>query len=160
MARPYAHRVVGRKIRQRREVHADYAPAVSTDVDHTSEAKVDPPPDTTGKLEQLKVIGGLIALGSGLAALVVVVVVAFITKPDTTAGSVATSAIGVIGSIVGAYFGVKIGSDGAAKAVEGQREEATKAQVFALHTAPESADKAMQDVQELLSQQRSAPRRR
>jgi hypothetical protein len=127
--------------------------------DDTSDAIVDPP-DATGKLEQLKVIGGLVALGSGLAALVIVVIVAFIAKPDTTAGSIATSAIGVIGSIVGAYFGVKIGSDGTAKAVEGQKEEATKAQVFALHTPPERAEAAMQDLHGLLRDQRGSSGRR
>jgi len=138
-----------------------YDPAVTTDPTppHAAPDADKPAPDGTGKIEQLKIIGGLVALGSGLVALVAVVIAAFIAKPDTTAGSIATSAIGVIGSIVGAYFGVKIGSDGTAKAVEGQKEEATKAQVFALHTPPEQAEAAMRDIHGLIGDQ-PAPRRR
>jgi hypothetical protein len=107
-------------------------------------------------VDRLKVIGGLLALSGGLVALVVVVIVALIVKPDTTGGSIATAAIGVIGSTVGAYFGVKIGSDGTQKAIDAQQQEATKAQVFALHTAPEAAADAMANAQALISAQRAA----
>jgi disulfide bond formation protein DsbB len=104
----------------------------------------------------LKVIGGLVALTVGLFALIVVVVVALALKPATTGTSIATSAIGVIGSIVGAYFGVKIGSDGTQKAVEAQQQEATKAQIFALHTPPQDAPLAVAHAKELLDSQGAA----
>jgi hypothetical protein len=39
----------------------------------------------------------------------------------------------VIGSIVGAYLGVKLGGDQTRSAIEAQREEAVKAQVYAAH---------------------------
>ena len=107
-----------------------------------------------GKLEQLKIIGGLVALGTGLLALVVVVIVALIVKPDTTGGAIATSATGVIGSIVGAYFGVKIGTDGTQKAIDAQQQEATKAQVFALHASPADADAVLAHATELIAAQK------
>jgi hypothetical protein len=119
--------------------------------------KTDSPERTaTGKIDRLKIIGGLVALGAGLLALIAVVIVALIVKPDTTGGSIATAAIGVIGSIVGAYFGVKIGTDGTQKAIEAQQQEATKAQVFALHTPPQDASSAIAHAQELIESQAAA----
>jgi hypothetical protein len=106
-----------------------------------------------GKIEQLRIIGGLIALSAGLVSLIVVVIVALIVKPDTTGGSIATGAIGVIGSIVGAYFGVKIGTDGTKAAVSAQQDEATKAQVYALHTPSEKAGEVTADIERLLKAQ-------
>ena len=111
--------------------------------------------EPAGAIEQLKIIGGLVALGTGLAALVLVVIVALLVKPDTTGGSVATSAIGVIGSIVGAYFGVKIGSDGTHDAIKAQQEEATAAHVSALHTPSEKADQVVAQTIELLTAKRA-----
>ena len=112
-----------------------------------------PKANQSGKIEQLKIIGGLLALTAGLVALIVVVIVALIVKPDTTGGAIATSAIGVIGSVVGAYFGVKIGSDGTQAAISAQQDEATKAQVYALHTPSEKADQVTGDIERLLKAQ-------
>jgi hypothetical protein len=115
----------------------------------------DAPPtgNQAGKIEQLKIIGGLVALSAGLVSLLVVVIVALIVKPDTTGGAIATGAIGVIGSIVGAYFGVKIGTDGTKAAVSAQQDEATKAQVYALHTPSEKAGQVTADIERLLKAQ-------
>jgi hypothetical protein len=71
--------------------------------------------------------------------------------------SVATSAFGVVGSIVGAYFGVKIGSEQAADAT-GQNADLTKrvqaaetkADAYALHV--ENADAAQKTAQDMLRQ--------
>lgn len=109
-----------------------------------------------GQAEGLKIIGGLLALAAGLIALIIVVVIALIVKPDTTGGSIATSAIGVVGSIVGAYFGVKIGTDGTKDAIkanegiaEAHQEEAIKAQVYALHTPSEKAAEVVEHIKAL-----------
>jgi hypothetical protein len=74
-------------------------------------------------------------------------------KPDTTGGTIAKGAIGVIRSIVGAYFGVKIGTDGTKAAVSAQQDEATKAQVYALHTPSEKAGEVTDDIERLLKAQ-------
>jgi hypothetical protein len=116
------------------------------------------PDSGNGRIDRLKVIGGLVALSAGLFTLIVIVIVALAVKPDTTGGSIATSAIGVIGSIVGAYFGVKIGSDGTQAAVTAQKQEATKAQVFALHTPPESAGAALQQIEQMIGLQAPPPK--
>jgi arginine exporter protein ArgO len=104
----------------------------------------------TGLAERLKVIAGLIALGLGLLALVVIagLVVAF--DVSTTAAPIVSAAVSAIGSIVGAYFGIKLGKDAASDqavvqtkqtkdAVAAQREEATKTQVALAHLEPEQA---------------------
>jgi uncharacterized protein YacL len=111
--------------------------------------------DPTGKIEQLKIVGGLVALASGLVALVLVVMVALLVKPDTTGGSIATSAIGVIGSVVGAYFGMKIGSDGTQSAIKAQQQEAAKAHVSALHTPPEKATEVVAQTVEIMDAQQT-----
>ena len=84
-----------------------------------------------GAIEQLKVIGGLVALAGGLVAIVLVVFLVVEIAPGQATG-VATGAITAIGAMVGAHFGVKIGTDGTAKAVEAMRQESAKAQAYAL----------------------------
>lgn len=80
----------------------------------------------------------LIAVVAGLIIAGLVAVAAIIAATDN-AQKVAAAAFTVIGSIVGAYFGVKVGADGTQKAVAAQRAEAARAQVFAAHLPPESA---------------------
>jgi len=112
-------------------------------------------PGEDGKLEQMRIIGGLLALGGGLLALLVVTVVALFLNPTNSA--VATSAIGVIGSIVGAYFGVKIGTDGTAKAIDAQRAEAAKAQVFAANIPTEHAKVIVTQAEDAAARATSQP---
>jgi hypothetical protein len=90
------------------------------------------------KAESLKLIGGLIALGAGLLALGLITGGALWSGTDN-AVKIATGAFGVIGTLVGAYFGQKVGSDGTKEAVARAGEEATKAQVYAAHLPPGEA---------------------
>lgn len=108
----------------------------------------------SGVVEQLRIIGGLAALLTGLLALVGVLAIAVIAGVDSDQlTQLATTVIGVIGSIVGAYFGVKIGTDGTQKALENQRDEAARSQIFAAHLPPELAEKAL----DLAFSQKPAP---
>jgi uncharacterized protein YacL len=93
--------------------------------------------------DQIKEIGGLVAVIVGIVAVAGIAAGAFIVNSDT-ATALAGSTIAVIGSIVGAYFGVKIGSDQTRNAIEAQREEAAKAQVYAAHTSESDADAIVQ----------------
>jgi hypothetical protein len=96
------------------------------------------------RTEQIRVIGGLVALGSGLVALSLVLILAIVSNVDGDQFTqLATTVVGVIGSVVGAYFGVKIGTDGTQKALEGQRQEAARSQIFAAHLPPDLAEKAL-----------------
>ena len=102
--------------------------------------------------EKVKTIGGLVAVVGGVAAVLVIAIVAIVKNTDTSA-TIASTAAGVIATIVGAYFGVKVGSDQSRAANESQKAEAAKAQVYAAHLpAAEAkgvvamAEKAAQDV--------------
>ena len=106
--------------------------------------------------ESLRLIGGLIALGSGLLVIGAIAAAAIIAD-NGSANSIATGAFGVVGSIVGAYFGVKIGSDGTQAAVQGQREEAAKAQVFAAHLSDGKAEVAIKQALEAAEQVKPKP---
>jgi hypothetical protein len=88
--------------------------------------------------EKIKTIGGLTAVVVGVAAVGAIAIVALIKGTDTSA-TIASSAGGVIATIVGAYFGVKVGSDQSKAAIEGQHAEAAKAQVYAAHLPPGDA---------------------
>jgi hypothetical protein len=81
----------------------------------------------------------LVAVVVGVVAVSGIAAGAFIVNNDT-ATALAGSTIAVIGSIVGAHFGVKIGSDQTRNTVEAQREEAAKAQVYAAHASESDAD--------------------
>ena len=89
--------------------------------------------------EQVRAIGGLLAVGTGVLGVVVIALVA-LSKGTQQAGTIAASTAGVIATIVGAYFGVKIGSDQTKSAVEGERRQAAKATVLAAHLDPARAD--------------------
>jgi hypothetical protein len=95
--------------------------------------------------EKIKLIGGLVAVGLGVIAVGTIAIVAIHRNTDT-ASTIAGAAAGVIATIVGAYFGVKIGTDQTknamdqtTKAMDKQTVEATKAQVFAAHLPPQEA---------------------
>ena len=97
----------------------------------------------------IRLVGGLIALTVGVIVVGLLAAGALIADPSDAA-TIATAAFGVIGSIVGAYFGVKIGTDGTQKAVQAHQDEATKAQVFAAHLAPEKADVALEQARAMV----------
>jgi len=95
-------------------------------------------PHEDDAVQRIKTIGGLVAVSIGVLAVAGIAIGALIVDTETGA-TIAASSSGVIGSIVGAFFGVKIGTDQARNAAEGERAEAAKAQVYAAHMAPEDA---------------------
>lgn len=99
-------------------------------------------PEAPNLPERIKVIGGLVAVATGVVAVTVIAVVAVALDSDDAA-TIASSAGGVIATIVGAYFGVKSGSDRAKAASEDTKAEAAKAQVYALHLPAEKADRVL-----------------
>lgn len=99
----------------------------------------------------IKVVGGLIALIVGVIVVGLLAGGALIADPGNAA-PIATAAFGVIGSIVGAYLGIKIGTDGTQKALQAQQDEATKAQVFAAHLNPDKAELALDQARAIVSE--------
>ncbi len=100
-------------------------------------------PEAPNLPERIRVIGGLVAVGTGVIAVTAIALVA-IALHSEDAATIASSAGGVIATIVGAYFGVKSGSDRAKAASEDTKAEAAKAQVYALHLPAEKADKVLE----------------
>jgi hypothetical protein len=101
-------------------------------------------------LDEVKVVGGLIALIAGVIVVGLLAGGALIADPDNAA-PIATAASGVIGSIVGAYLGIKIGTDGTQKALRAQQDEATRAQVFAAHLNPDKAELALEQARAIVN---------
>lgn len=98
-------------------------------------------PEETGKAsfsDQVKAVGGLVAVAIGVGAVAVIALVA-IFKDSSNAGTIASAAGGVIATMVGAYFGVKVGTDQSKTAADNQKAEAAKAQVYALNLDPDKA---------------------
>jgi uncharacterized protein YacL len=104
--------------------------------------------------------GALTIVLAGVGAIVLLALAALLIlglklESSSATVSVATSAFGVVGSIVGAYFGVKLGSE-QATAVTGQNADLakrvqaaeTKADAYALHV--EDAGAAQKTAQEML----------
>ena len=108
--------------------------------------------------EGVRAIGGLIAIGVGLLLVATIAVVAMVLARESPSGvaSIAAGSFGVIGSIVGAYFGVKIGNDRSREAQAGERAEAAKAQAFALHVPADKVAEAQGDAQ-MLTREAAAP---
>ena len=100
------------------------------------------PNESSGKglwSEGIRLIGGLAAVFIGVVAVAGIAAGALIVGTQTAA-TIAGSTAGVIGSIVGAYFGVKVGTDQTKNALETAQKEsakkdqhAAKAQVYALN---------------------------
>lgn len=100
----------------------------------------------TTRIERLRTIAGLVAVALGVAA-VAVIAVAAISKNSEIASTIASATGGFIATIVGAYFGVKVGSDQTKNALEGHKEEAAKAQVYAAHLHPGDAKTVIAEAQ-------------
>jgi uncharacterized protein YacL len=102
--------------------------------------------------DKIKAIGGLAAVVVGVVVVGIIAIVAM-AKDTSTASTIASATSGVIATIVGAYFGVKVGTDQGKTAMDNQKAEAAKAQVFAAHLPADQAKdvlelskKAAQDV--------------
>lgn len=88
--------------------------------------------------DQVKTIGGLAAVGIGVLAVAIIALVA-IFKDSSNAGTISSAAGGVIATMVGAFFGLKVGTDQSKNAADNQKAEAAKAQVYALNLDPDKA---------------------
>jgi hypothetical protein len=99
----------------------------------------------------------LIAVGIGitgvfLLALAAVLVLAFqVASSSAAITGVATGAFGVIGSVVGAYFGVKVGTDQTKSLADAATAASARAGALALHVPPESAEIAAKAANEAVA---------
>jgi hypothetical protein len=86
--------------------------------------------------------GAILVVGLGLAFVFVITLVALGTVPDSQKAAVVTSGFTVLGTIVGAYFGLKAGSAGKDQAEAARDAEAIKVQELAARTDPATAKAA------------------
>jgi hypothetical protein len=103
--------------------------------------------------ERLSSIAGLLAVVAGLLSLIAVSVAAILTLPagnGQNVVAVTTGSFGVIGTVVGAYFGVKLGADGRQAAQHAQREEAAKVQALAARLDTDQAHQALEEAGRLV----------
>lgn len=103
------------------------------------------PGSVQGPQQRLQATNALTAVAAGLLALLVIATVAIgVVHDDSQAvASIATAAFGVIGSVVGAYFGIKVGAEGTQRALDAHKAEAARAQVFAAHLPESRAREAL-----------------
>jgi hypothetical protein len=96
----------------------------------------------------------MIVVCAGLAVVAADAVIAMLLVKKTTSDvvAIATAAFSVVGTVVGAYFAVKIGSDNTQAALAGMKDEAAKAQAFAAHVNPQGADKAIAHAKSLVGE--------
>jgi hypothetical protein len=110
-------------------------------------------------------IGGLVAVASGIAAILVValatvLVLAFeVTGSGAAISAVATGAFGVIGSVVGAYLGVKIGTDQTSKLADSAASAQAAAAAYAAHVPNAVAADANNAAKEAMAAARTAATR-
>jgi hypothetical protein len=116
---------------------------LSTPAEINESLRLDAQAKPPTRADSIAQVAGLVALVSGLIALALVAIGAMIVAPGSSK-EVAVGAFGVIGSVVGAYFGLKVGAESAQKSAEGQRQEAAKAQVYAAHLSGANPDLVIQ----------------
>ncbi len=87
--------------------------------------------------------GGLVVVALGVVAVTTITTASLSTVADGEAATVVTAAFTVVGTIVGAYFGVRVGARGKDEA-EAARELATaKVERLAAHLDPHEANQVL-----------------
>jgi hypothetical protein len=94
-------------------------------------------------LDVVSTAGGIIVVGLGLTFVFIIAVVALGTLPKEQGAAVVTAALTVLGTIVGAYFGVKVGAAGRERAEAARDAEAVKVQELAARVDPQTAKVAL-----------------
>ena len=106
-----------------------------------------------GFVAVLREVGALLANSGGLVVVVVCVLAvmtitstSMATVPDEQQATVAAAAFTVLGTIVGAYFGVRVGSHGKSEAEAARAVSEAKVARLAAHVPPEQAMQALDAV--------------
>jgi uncharacterized protein YacL len=101
-------------------------------------------PDKAARaLDFVSTAGAIIVVGLGLTFVFIIAVVALGTLPKDQGAAVVTAALTVLGTIVGAYFGVKVGAAGRERAEAARDAEAVKVQELAAQVDPQTAKAAL-----------------
>jgi hypothetical protein len=90
--------------------------------------------------------GGLVVVTLGLLALMTITTASIGEVPDAERATVATAAFTVLGTIVGAYFGVRVGARGKDDAEAAHEVSAAKVERLAAHLPVQEAERVLDDV--------------
>jgi hypothetical protein len=94
-------------------------------------------------LEAIAPSGAIIVVGLGLAFVFVITLVSLGTVPDEQKAPIVTAAFTVLGTIVGAYFGVRVGAAGKGAAEKARDAETIKVQELTARVDPVTAITAL-----------------
>lgn len=97
----------------------------------------------TTAMNVVSTAGAILVVGLGLTFVFIIAIVALGTLPKDQGAAVVTAALTVLGTIVGAYFGVKVGSAGRERAEAARDVESVKVQELAARVDPETAKAAL-----------------
>lgn len=98
--------------------------------------------------ELLSRSGGLVVVIIGVVAVMTITSASLGTVPEAERATIAASAFTVLGTIVGAFFGVRVGSRGKDEAEAARAVAATKVERLAAHVDPDDAERVLKDVDE------------
>lgn len=98
--------------------------------------------------ELLSRSGGLVVVIIGVVAVMAITSASLGTVPEAERATIAASAFTVLGTIVGAFFGVRVGSRGKDEAEAARAVAATKVERLAAHVDPDDAERVLKDVDE------------
>jgi hypothetical protein len=121
---------------------ADRAAAARADGERASRNRTEAA-EQGGWMEMLATSGAIIVVGLGLAFVFVITLVSLGTVPDDQKAAIVTAAFTVLGTIVGAYFGVKVGAAGKGAAEKAREAEAIKVQELTARVDPVTAVSAL-----------------
>jgi hypothetical protein len=102
---------------------------------------------TTSQLEEIRSIGGLVAVAIGVGAVAALSVVVITTQTgldNTSIVAISTSAFGVVSTVVGSFVGIKVGTDQAGKAIEEVKASGTAVGAMSAQLSVEQRAKAKQ----------------
>ena len=122
--------------------------------DHAEEAREDPPrPERSrsGIIEVISATGAVFVVVLGLACVFIITLAALGTMPGSQKAAVVTAAFTVIGTIVGAYFGLKVGAAGKEEAEAARHAAGVKVEELAARADPKSVEQALDRAEERLA---------
>jgi hypothetical protein len=99
--------------------------------------------DHRSLLEMIAPSGAILVVGLGLAFVFVITLVSLGTVPDEQKAAIVTAAFTVLGTIVGAYFGVRVGAAGKGAAEKARDAETIKVQELTARVDPLTAVTAL-----------------
>jgi hypothetical protein len=116
----------------------------------------EPPAQPGGIVGVISALGGVLVVCLGLVFVFIIALVSLGTVPDDQNATVVTAAFGVLGTVVGTYFGVRAGSAGKERAEAARDLETIKVQELAARMDHTSARAALDHAQERAVEERRA----